>query len=375
MINESSHTQEVALGVVGTSWWVDAMYLPALAQHPAANLKAICGRTLTKAENVAHRWHIPHVYDSAEKLIDSGDVQALVIATPNHTHFPIAMRALHAGLHVLCEKPLALDYRQAEQMTTLAEQQGVKTMVPFTYSYMPTARYLKELIDGGYIGKPYHLNLRYYTGFGRDTAYNWRFDASRGGAGALGDIGSHFLYLAMWLYGDIVAVNAQFGAMVPRADRTPVGGGYERSEDTAIVMLSFASGAQGVLHASTVAHEPTPFGQTHHMEFHGSAGTLYSFTDWDTVQRVSGSRHDEATVKELPIPDHIWANARRDTVHNTYRDVFRTQPFMARQFIDAIVADQPLRPSFRDGLNVQCVIDAAVLSNDENRQVTLAEIT
>ena len=78
-----------------------------------------------------------------------------------------------------------------------------KTLVPFTYSFMPTARYLKELIDGGYLGAPYHLNMRYYTGFARDGDYLWRFDRKIAGSGIIGDLGSHFLYIAEWLYGDI----------------------------------------------------------------------------------------------------------------------------------------------------------------------------
>src|SRR5690349_16596013 len=188
-----TNTKPVSVGIVGTSWWVDAMHLPALAAHPQARLAAMCGRNPDNLRQMAERWHISKTYTDYNALIDSGEVDALIVATSNESHYPITMKALNAGLHVLCEKPLALTYRQAQEMADLAEKKGVKHMVPFTYSYMPTARYLKELIDGGYIGRPYHLNMRYYTGYGRKGDYMWRFNRAMAGSGAVGDIGSHFL--------------------------------------------------------------------------------------------------------------------------------------------------------------------------------------
>jgi predicted dehydrogenase len=364
----------ISVGIVGTSWWVDAMYLPALAAHPRARVTAICGRTSETTRQMADRWQIPRTYAEYAALLDDDDLDAVIVATRNDSHYPITMRALEAGKHVLCEKPLALRYAQARQMAEFADQQGVKHMVPFTYRYMPTTRYLKELIEGGYIGRPYHLNLRYYTGYGRDGRYLWRFDTGKAGSGAVGDIGSHFLHLAEWLFGPITALTCQLGRMVPRPPLDPDGAPYQQADDTALLLLVFANGAHGVIHASTVAYEDTHFGQTHHMEFHGSGGTLYSVTDWDRVQRVSGARKGEGAVRELPIPDHIWGGARRDTVHNTYRDVFRTQHWMARAFITAIADDRPLSPSFHEGARVQRLIEAALLSDRSQAQVLVESI-
>jgi predicted dehydrogenase len=277
---------------------------------------------------------------------------------------------------VLCEKPLALTYAEAAEMAALAAKKGVITMVPFTYSYMPTARYLKELIDEGYIGKPYHLNMRYYTGFARSgDEYNWRFDVSKAGSGALGDIASHFIYLAYWYFGEVVEVSCRLGYMVERPELDPEGQPYEVGDDTAVLTLAFANGSQGVIHATTVAYEETAFGQTHHMEFHGNAGTLYSFIDWDTVQQVSGARQGEGKIQPLTIPEHIWGNVRRDTVHNTYKDVFRENDFMTRGFVDAILNKQTtIQPDFQDGAIIQQIIDAAILSHKERRWVALSEI-
>ena len=258
-------------------------------------------------------------------------------------------------------------------MTEAAEKAGLKTMVPFTYRFMPTARYLKELMEQGYLGKPYHLNMRYYTGYARDGKYMWRFDLEESGSGVVGDLGTHWLYLADWFYGEIVAVSAILGYHVsraPRPDQKP----YSLADDSAMILLEFGSGARGVLHLSSVAYEETPLGQTHHMEFHGSRGTLYSFTDWDKAQSVSGARDGEGAIHELAIPNHIWGTARRNFVPETYKDVFREHDYMARGFVSAIANDTPAEPSFRDGARIQRYLPAALLSAHEGRRVEVNEI-
>lgn len=349
------------------------MYMPALIKHPNANVRAIVGRNLDNARHFADQWKVPNVYASLEDLLSNETVDAVIIAAINKQHYPIAMTAIENGLHVLCEKPLAMNYTEAIRMTEAAEKAGVKTMVPFTYRFMPTARYLKELIEQGYIGKPYHLNMRYYTGYARDGKYMWRFDLDESGSGVVGDLGTHWLYLADWFYGEIKAVSAMLGHHVNRAPR-PDGKPYELADDSAVMMLEFDNGAQGVLHVTALAYEDTPFGQTHHMEFHGSRGTLYSFTDWDKTQRVSGAQDGEGAVHDLPIPDHIWGTARRDIVHYTYKDIFRDHDFMARGFVSAIANDTTTEPTFRDGARIQRYLQAALLSAQEGRRVEVNEI-
>ena len=198
-------------------------------------------------------------------------------------------------------------------------------------------------------------------------------DLGEAGAGVLGDLGTHFLYLADWYFGEIKAVHCLFGyhqQRGPRPDNQP----YEPGDDSAIVMLEFENGARGVIHVTAMCYEDTPFGQTHHMELHGSQGTLYSFTDWDTVQQVSGARVGEGAVRPLPIPDHIWGQARHDTVHNTYRDVFRQEDFMTRGFITAILEDTKPKPDFHDGLRVQRILEAAQRSATTGCRVAVADV-
>jgi len=351
----------VRVGIVGTSWWADSMYLPALKQHPQAEVAAVCGRDYERLQDFAERWSIPCTYTDYRHMIDDGEIDAVIIATINDSHYPITLYALDAGLHVLCDKPLALNARDAQEMAAIARQKGVKTMTPFTYRYMPTTRYVKQLLDEGYIGKPYHLNMRYYTGYGRESKYDWRFDADVAGSGVIGDLGSHWFHLARWFYGEITGLSCYSDTLIQRPNRPPEDFDYQRAEDTALITVRFANGAYGSLHVTTVCWEGTHFGQTHHMEFHGSQGTLYNHIDWETVQEVTGCKAGEAP-HALPVPDSIWNGARQDTVHNTYRDVFRKQDNMTRAFITAIAEGRDCTPDFAEGARVQQLVDAAVES-------------
>jgi len=367
-------SSKVRIGIVGTSWWADAMYLPALANHPLADVRGIAGgsrRDHTRA--FAATWGIPAAFDSLDELLAAEPLDALLVLTPNTNHFASVMTGLGHGLHILCEKPLALSAGQARQMAEAAERAGVITMVPFTYRFMPANRYIRELVDEGYIGRPYHLDLRYYTGFGRSGAYAWRFDAGEAGSGVSGDLGSHWVYLARWFYGEIEAVTAVFSHIVPRAPR-PDGAPFEAAEDSAMILLEFENGATGSLHVSSLAYEPGPFGQRHEMDLHGSAGSLHAMNDWIRTQRVEGCRADEPETHELPIPDRLFGTARRDTVHHTYKDVFREQDHMTRAFVTAIANGEAASPDFRDGLAVQRVLDAAARSARQGRRVPIAEI-
>ena len=284
------------------------------------------------------------------------------------------MAALKHDLHVLCEKPLALNWRDSAEMQTLAEQKQRITFTPFTYRYMPSTRYIKQLVDDGFLGKPYHLHMRYYAGFGRDgSEYNWRFDNSRAGSGALGDIGSHFLHLAEWFFGEVEAVCANLGTFIKRPALDPNGNPYEQGDDTAMLMLRFKNGAHGMVHATTLAYEDTPFGQQHEMDLHGSEGTLRQIIDWDKRQRVMGGRVGEPTVRELPIPDEIWGDLRRQVVIETYKDVFRKEGRMVREFVEAVATGTFAQPDFAAGARVQLMLEAALLSDKSGGWVSLAD--
>lgn len=349
------------VGIIGTSWWADAMYLPALRAIEGVDVVAALGRDAGRAQVFVDRWEIGAAHTDPDEFFDTS-MDAVLVVSANDSHHPLTLQAIERGLDVLCEKPLGLTVDEAREMHDAAVAASAVTLVPFTYRYMPVNQWLKRLIDGGYLGDPFHLGLRYFTGFARDGDYAWRFDRSAAGSGVIGDIGSHFLYLARWFLGEVVTISCHARSFVPRAER-PDGMPYERGEDSAVMTLGFESGAYATVQVSAVCWEGTSFGQTHEFDAHGTAGTLYATCDWETRQEVRGVKAGRpGPAAELPIPDDIWNDARRDTVHNTYRDVFRSGGAMIGDFIDAVRTRRPCEPDFADGLRVQELCDAAVAS-------------
>ena len=364
-----STDRKVNLGIVGTGWWANTMHMPALVNCEQAHVAACCGRNPERTAAFAKKWNIPNYYTDYKEMLASGLFEAVLVVTGNDSHHPIVIEALNRDLHVLCEKPISLNYELAAEMADLAAQKGVITTVPFTYRHMPSSRYLKDLIDGGWLGRPYHMHMRYYAGFARTPGqYLWRFDKKLGGSGALGDIGSHFLHLAEWFYGPVAAVNAQLGVFIERAPLDLNGKPYEQADDTAMVMLRFQNGAQGLVHASAIAYEKTyadhgyGFDQVHEWDFHGSAGTLRQVIDWDFRQNITGDRPGDGPERQLLVPDPYWGDKRRDYVIETWEDTFRKEGRMTQEFVRAVAAGTPMTPTLADGARCQLLLDAAVKS-------------
>ncbi|HMN27595.1 MAG TPA: Gfo/Idh/MocA family oxidoreductase [Caldilineaceae bacterium] len=356
-------SKQVRIGLIGASWYADGMHLPSLTSHPQANVVAICARRREPAEALAQKYGVAQVYTDHQAMFDSANLDAVVIAAPDDQHFALTMAALDAGLHVICEKELALTAEQAWQMAERAEQAGVKNMTFFTFRWLPHTLALAELLRSGYVGRIYHCHISYVAGMGRDGAYKWRFDGERSN-GILGDLGSHLIDLARWYCGDFRRVSANLGAFVERPGAP--------ANDSAMLLLEAQSGAQVHVHASAVAHVGKE-GLQQRISIYGDEGTLEAdfffgnFSGSGEMQAIRGVRHDQRQFEALPIPDHIWG----EVDHADPMGVFTKQPAGDRYFIDAILADQPVTPSFRDGAAVQSVIDAALESHRTGRWVAV----
>jgi predicted dehydrogenase len=279
------------------------------------------------------------------------------VAAPDEMHYPVTLAALDAGLHVLCEKPLALNGEQAREMLARAEAAGVVHMVSFTYRWTPHFRYLRSLAARGVVGELYHASLSCVSPVGRSPEYAWRFDASRAN-GALGDVGPHVIDTARGLCGEIVSVAAQLGSHVERPGAAP-------ANDTAMLAVEFAGGAQGVIQISAVAYTGAR-GQEQRVALYGTGGTLEADSTFEREEvRVLAAGEQQFTV--LPVPDELWGDADRAD----FFDLFRKQPVGARLFIDAILGRADDIPTFDDGLQAQLVIDAALRSHRESRRVAV----
>lgn len=350
-------TDSIRVGLVGASWWGDYL-LPMLQSHPQAVAQAICGRTRSRAEEMAKKYHIPQVFTDYREMIEKGGLQAIIVATPDDVHYPMVMDALDAGLHVVCEKPMTLSVPDAKAMYEKARSAGVKNMVYYTWHWMSHYRFIKQLLDEGYIGRCYDFHLRWSADYWRNPEYQWHFDRQRA-QGVLSDLGSHLIHFARWYMGDIVRVSAQLSTFVkrPGLDGKP----SDSANDTATLLVEFANGAQGSIVTSSVVLDD---GQN--MIWHGDSGTLKSEFTFGTSSIV-GKRQNEKDFAALTVPDKFWENGDKTDIYSVYR----TQSVGMRYFIDAILEDKPVYPDFYEGYKVQQVISAALESQEKSSWVSV----
>jgi len=359
--------ERIRVGVVGTSWFADGFHLPNLASHPHAEITAICGRTRARAEELAAKYSIPHIFTDYHAMISSDLLDGLVVVTPDVLHYPITIAALDAGLHVLCEKALAMNGAQAKEMYEKAEAARRKHMVNFTWHWVPHFQYLQQLIEQGFIGRPYHFHLRYEGGYGRDGAYGWRFDRQQG-TGILGDLGSHAIDFARRYVGDIARVSGRLATFVERPG--PDGQTLDAANDTALLAVEFTNGAHGSIHVSAMTHFGDREGDTS-LALYGEGGSLELVFTFAGAE-LRGLRQGEEAWQTLEVPDALWHDADRTLpfIEQVF-DLFKKQSVADRLFIDAILEDPLMDSTFYDGWKAQQVIDAAIASHEQGRWITV----
>ncbi len=342
--------EQLKIGVIGTSWWADNVLMAMFTSDERAVLSAICGRNRERDDELAAKYNVPQVFTDYHQMIEQGKLDAVVVATPDDMHYEMVMAALDAGLHILCEKPVALNAKDAKAMYEKAEAAHLKHMVMYTWHWLPPMQHLKQLVDAGRIGKVYHGVIQWQTPFWRSGEYQWRVDAERAN-GILGDLGSHVFHLALWTMGDVASVSAQLGFNIKRvgADGKP----FQMANDSALITLEFVSGAQAQVAVSAVAHL-IGVGMKPTCTLYGEKGTLeggWQFSDG--INRIAPYL--------LAAFEGSEENISEESSHDSFA-LFKRYP-AARQFIDAILDDKPIYPGLYEGYKVQQVIDAALESH------------
>ena len=215
-----------------------------------------------------------------EEIVTRDDVQAVIIATPNVSHAPIAQAAIAAGKHVLCEKPLAMNYPEAQVMAEAADAAGVRHMTAFTYRFVPAMRYLGHLIAQGDLGQPYHYRSCRLQDWGTRNL-GWRQVKALAATGELGDMLSHRIDFAQHLIGPMKRLVANTKRLVDVR-----GGQPSDLEDWVAILAEFHTGATGVLESSKLASGRNESARSlDYVELNGSEGT-FEFTTgkWNELQ-------------------------------------------------------------------------------------------
>ncbi|MFI5455118.1 MAG: Gfo/Idh/MocA family protein [Isosphaerales bacterium] len=358
---ESSTVKKVRVAFIGTGAVTAYHHLPGLRLDPRAELVAICDTEPGVLERCRAEWNVAHATTDPDAVCRLDSVDAVVIATPNDTHRPIAVAAARAGKHVMCEKPLGLSALEVRQMYEAARDAGVVHMTAFTYRFAPAMRYLRHLLKSGALGTPRHFRSQRFLDW-PETSWGWRQYQARAGAGDLFDMTIHRIDFAIDLLGPIARVCGAVARFAPR-DRTVDGRPCPPSDvdDWSCLIGEFACGATGVWEGTTLAKGYHRDGFGHEWaEVNGSEGSaVYRLHEPNTIL-LGKTGQDLAAV---PVPAEFLkpAGSPRDPGDGPPATVFRYD--LMWEFISAIVERRPAVPSFHDGLNAQLVADAVLESH------------
>ena len=252
---------EIGVGVIGTGYMgachAQAMRSVGFVFEPSLTprLVSVADVTTKAAMAAKERFGFVKATDSWHDLVEDPDVQIVSVTSPNVLHKEMAMTAIHAGKHVWCEKPLALNAADAREMASAAATHGVVTLVGYNYLRSPAIQYAKKLVDEGVLGEITCFRGIFDEDYMGDPAFphGWRVQRKLAGSGALGDMGSHMLNLMHFLAGPITSVCSVMHTAIPaRRDKD----GSEKpveNEDVAEALVRFASGAVGHMGCSRIA--------------------------------------------------------------------------------------------------------------------------
>lgn len=381
-MSESS-APRLRVGMVGYSFmgaahsvgWRTAPRVFDLPMEP--ELAVLVGRDAAGVAAAADRLGWAETETDWRALVERDDIDLIDVCTPGDSHAEIAIAALAAGKHVLCEKPLANSVAEAEAMVAAAEAaaaRGQVAMVGFNYRRLPATALARQWVAEGRLGTVRQVRAHYLQDWIVDPQFplTWRLRKELAGFGALGDLGSHIVDLAQYIVGDhIVGVSGLTETFIkqrPLPGRSAGLSGTALEEtgevtvdDAALFTARFAAGAIATFEASRFA---TGRKNGLHLEINGSAGSLafdleslneLSYYDGREPATSAGFRRVLVTEPEHPYMSGWWPPGHvLGYDHSFVHEI--------RDLVVAVGTGSPISPSFADGLQVQRVLNAVAVS-------------
>jgi predicted dehydrogenase len=373
-------SKTINIGIVGTQFmgrahsnaWMDVDKFYDLSARPV--MKAACDNMTENLKPFCKRFGWESQETDWKKLIARDDIDVVDICTSNNVHMPIAVAAVKAGKHVICEKPVAMNAKEAKAMLDAAKAANVKHMVAFNYRRVPAIALARQMIDEGKIGKVFHFNAVYYQDWlvDPDFPYVWRHDKKVAGSGAHGDMNAHIVDLARFLVGEIESVcGAEEVFVKERKLIDGSGKGTVTADDALFSLAKFSDGALGSFMATRFAS-----GRKNYLRFElfGSKGSLlFNLERLNEIQyytrsetgREQGFRTILATESDHPYIKKWWPPGHIIGWEHTFIHEIG-------DLLSAIAEDKPITPDFYDGLRNQQVLDAMQLSAEKKAWIDVA---
>ncbi len=336
-------------------------------------LKTVCGRDRPKVETMARRWGWETAVTDWRRVVEDPQIELVDICSPNNTHHDIAIAALEAGKIVACEKPLAMNGREAEQMAAAARRHKATTMVWFNYRRVPAIAFARQLIEQGRIGRIYHFRALYLQDWtiSPETPLVWRMDRAVAGSGVTGDLLSHLVDISNYLAGEIESVAAASTIFVGERPLPEGGRGKVEIEDAAVFLARYKDGGLGHFEATRFANGRK---NANTFEVNGDRGSLYFdledmsrlwYFDSAEPKEVQGFRRVSVWEESHPYMRNWWVPGCAIGYEHTFTNA-------AADLFGALAEGRPVRPDFEDGLKCQLVLDAVLEAGQKQSWVRVA---
>lgn len=366
---------EVGIGIVGYGMMGRAHaygyeLAPRIRELPVTpRVRVISGRNAAAVEAAAERYGVPEFTTEWTELVSREDVDIVDVCTPPGTHAEIVAAAAAAGKAVLCEKPLAADYRSARAAADAAQAAGVLNAIGFNYRRLPALALLKRMVDEGAVGEILLWRATWQSDEFLDPAipFDWRFERAMG-ASTIADLGTHLIDLALWVVGEIDEVTAQSETFTRERS-----GRHVDVDESSSCLVGFTGGVRGTFELSRVcARRPCDFV----VEVNGTHGTLRF--DYSNLNELwYGDTTDDGNLYGLrriraEHPQHPYAAAWWPIGQGVgYGTSFVNQ---AADLLERWPAG-PWAPDLEQGARVQAVCEAMERAADERRWVRVGEVT
>jgi predicted dehydrogenase len=335
-------------------------------------LQAVCARDTEKVKAFADQWGYASTETDWRKLVERKDIDAVDICTPNNLHKEIAIAAAANGKMILCEKPLAMNVAEGEEMCRAVEKAKVLNTVWYNYRRVPAVTYAKQLIDEGRLGRIFH----YRANFLQDWTISadlpqggtalWRLDVAAAGSGVTGDLLAHCIDTALWLNGGITTVNAMTETFVKERKHTLTGKVEKVGIDDACAFLCrFGNGSLGLF-------ESTRYARGHKALYTFEINGEHASIKWDLhdLHRLQWFDHkDEGPLRawrSIHITDSDHPYMKQWWVPGLQIGYEHTFVHQVADFLEGVAKGESIGPTFRDALETQKVCDAVLNSAKGN---------